>query len=292
MKYAWIKAHRYRYPIGTMCRLLGVSRNGFYHYLVHSGRRRDGRLTALVRSVFQASRQTYGTRRIKAALRREYGLLVSRRRIGKIMNEEGLAAKRKGQRRIKTTDSDHNLPVAPNLLKQSFRSSGPNQVYVGDITYIKTKEGWIYLAVIIDLYARSVVGYALADHMRKALVIEALKNAYVRRGGFIPKAIFHSDRGSQYASHAFRQTLQKFGMKQSMSARGDCYDNAACETFFATLKTEIPDKTKHLNKKEATQAIENYISFYNTKRLHSYNGYLPPLEAEMKWWRNRLEVAA
>ena len=292
VKYAFIKRHCHRYSIGLMCQLLGISRNGYYHYLTHGKRKEDKKLVLSIKAVFRASRQTYGTRRIREALRREYGLIVSRRRIGRIMQKEGLVAKRKGRKRIKTTDSNHNLPISPNLLERRFIGLKPNQVYVGDITYIKTKEGWLYLAVVIDLYARVVVGQAIADHMQKELVIKALKHAHARRGGFEPKAIFHSDRGSQYASFEFRKTLEAFDMRQSMSAKGNCYDNAACETFFATLKTELPGSTKHLTKKEAIKAIENYITFYNIKRLHSYNGYLSPLEAEMVWWRNRLKVAA
>jgi len=292
VKYAWIKAHSHQYPVRVLCRVLGVLRNGYYHYLSQGKRQEDAKLVALIKTLFRTSRQTYGTRRIREALRREYGLIVSRRRIGRIMKDHGLIAKCKRGKRIKTTDSNHNLPIAPNLLDQIFHVSRPNRVYVGDITYIKTKEGWLYLAVVIDLFARAVVGHATCDRMQKELVIEALKRAHTRRGGFMPKAIFHSDRGSQYASHDFRKTLERFNMRQSMSAKGNCYDNAACETFFATLKTELPFRTKHLNKKEAIEAINHYIGFYNAKRLHSYNGYLPPLEAEMVWWRNRLKVAA
>ena len=292
MKYVWIKKHCDRYPISMMCRLLGVSRNGYYHYRAHGERKEDLRLIALIKSSFRSSNQTYGIRRIREALWRKYEIALYRRRIGRIMQKEGLVAKRKGRKYIKTTDSNHNLPIAPNLLNQLFEIAKPNQVYVGDITYIKIKEGWLYLAVVIDLYARMVVGHAIADHMQKELVIEALKRAHVRRGKFMPKAIFHSDRGSQYASHDFRKTLKTLRMRQSMSGKGNCYDNAACETFFATLKTELPVQTKHLTQKEVIDAIDSYITFYNTKRLHSYNGYLPPLEAEMVLWRNRLKVAA
>lgn len=292
MKYAWIQAHRHKYPVRVMCHLLGVSRNGYYHYLANGKRQKDGKLVALIQTIFRSSHRTYGTRRIREALRQEYGLIVSRRKIARIMKEQGIAAKRKGGRRVKTTDSNHSLPLAPNLLEQIFQVSKPGKIYVGDITYIKTKQGWLYLSVVIDLFYRIVVGYAIADHMKKALVITALKNAHARRGGFMSKAIFHSDRGSQYASREFRKMLEMFGMRQSMSAKGNCYDNAACETFFATLKTELPGKTKYQTKKEAIQAIENYIIYYNTKRLHSYNGYLSPLEAEMLWWRNQLKVVA
>lgn len=275
-----------------MCRLLGVSRNGYYHYLAHSKRYKESKLIALIKAIFHSSNRTYGTRRIREVLKQKYELIVSRRKIGRIMKEYNIVAKCKSTKRIKTTDANHNLPIAPNLLSQFFEVAKPNQAYVGDITYIKTKEGWLYLAVVLDLFARVVVGYCIADHMKKELVIDALKNANTKRGRFLPKAIFHSDRGSQYASYEFRQILKAFDMRQSMSGKGNCYDNAACETFFATLKTELPIQTKTLSKKEAIKTIDEYITFYNTKRLHSFNGYLPPLEAEMIWWRNQLKVAA
>lgn len=291
MKYAWIQVNRHRYPVRVMCRVLGVSRHGFYHYCSHKGRREDPRLIAQVRLVFLSSNRRYGTRRIQEALRRMYEVSVSRRRIARIMKVHGLVAKRKGGKRIRTTDSRHNLPISPNLLEQSFTSPAPNQVYVGDITYLKTKEGWLYLAVVIDLYARRVLGYAVASHMRSSLVIQALEQAHTKRGGFHSKTIFHSDRGSQYASHAFRELLQRYTMRQSMSGKGNCYDNAACESFFASLKTELPD-ISNLSKKETIEALNHYIIFYNTKRLHSANDYRPPLETELLWWHNQHEGAA
>lgn len=208
------------------------------------------------------------------------------------MKDYALIAKCKRSKRIKTTDSNHNVLIAPGLLNRNFRVSRPDQLYVGDITHIKTKEGWLYLAVVIDLYARAVTGYAIYDHMKKALIVEALKGAYARRGDFKPKAIFHSDRGSHYASHALGKLLTTYGMCQSMGGKGHCYDNAVCESFFATRKTQLPFQTEHPSKKEATRAPVNYIDFYNTKRLHGYNNYLSPLEAEMVCRRNRLKVAA
>lgn len=201
------------------------------------------------------------------------------------MKKEGLKAKRKQRFKVQTTDSKHNLPISPNLLNQDFYASVPNEVYVGDITYIKTKEGWLYLALVIDLYARVVVGWAIADHMQTTLIVNALKRAQQKRGGLLCKAIFHSDRGSQYASDEYRSLLENYGMKQSMSAKGNCYDNAACESFFGSMKTELIYPTKLQTKKEAIASITHYIGFYNTKRLHSYNDYLAPLEMELKWWQ-------
>jgi len=286
VKYAWIEEHNNRFPVRMMCKVLGVSRNGYYHWYRHKTKQEDQTLIKTIEEIFEASEKTYGTRRIKATLSNKYGWIVSRRRIGRILKSKGLKAKTKQSFKVKTTDSNHNLSISPNLLQQEFYASSPNEIYVGDITYIKTNEGWIYLAVVIDLYSRSVVGYAVAEHMEASLVCDALSKANNRRGGIKQNAIFHSDRGSQYASQAFRDLLENLGMRQSMSAKGNCYDNAACESFFGTLKTEL-DPTHNQSKKEVVVSIKNYIWFYNTKRLHSFNNYLSPLEVELKWWQNR-----
>jgi len=291
VKYAWIKEYSVEYPIDLMCKMLNVSRNGYYHWLKHGERKEDSDLIECVKKSFNDSLKTYGTRRIKKDFESIYGWVVSRRRIGKIMKKEGLKAKSKQRFRIQTTDSKHDLPISPNLLEQDFYASAPNKVYVGDITYIQTNEGWLYLAVVIDLYARSIAGWAIADHMQTALISEALEKAKVRRGS-LQYAIFHSDRGSQYASDAYRTKLKLYGMKQSMSAKGNCYDNAACESFFGSLKTELIYPTKLQTKKEATQSIAHYIGFYNTKRLHSYNDYIAPLQMEVLWWQIKFRESA
>ena len=292
MKYAWIKEHTGAYPIGLMCSLLQVSRNAYYYWCKHGNRQEDPDLLHHVKTLFEESFKTYGTRRIKAALKKEYGWIVSRRRIAKAMRAQDLKAKTKGKFRVQTTDAKHNLPIGPNLVEQDFYASMPGEVYVGDITYIKTKEGWLYLAVIIDLYARMVVGYSIADHMKASLVCEALRLAARRRGGFQNKAIFHSDRGSQYASQEYRKLLRTFRLRQSMSGKGNCYDNAACESFFGSMKTELVFPTQFQTKKEATRSIVHYIGFYNTKRLHSYNGYCSPVEMELKWWQAQFRESA
>jgi len=285
VKYAWITEHKRIFPITMMCRLLGVSRNAYYHWSRHGERQEDHDLFGLVEEIFEENYQTYGTRRIKKALEKRYGWIVSRRRIARAMKKLGLQAKTKRRFRINTTNSRHTLPISPNLLDQDFYASAPNEVYAGDITYIKTNEGWLYLAVVIDLYARSVVGWAMADHMKTSLISDALIKAHRKRGGFAPDAIFHSDRGSQYASEEYRTLLQAFKMRQSMSGKGNCYDNAVSESFFGTMKTEWLYPTQFQTKKEAINTITHYIGFYNTKRLHSYNGYLSPLEMELKWWQ-------
>lgn len=291
MKYAWIQEHCAIYPVGLMCRLLNVSRNGYYHRLKYGERKEDSDLVRYIKEIFENTFKTYGTRRIKKELLTAYGWIVSRRRIARAMRAEGLKAKSKQRFRIQTTDSKHNLPVSPNLLGQDFYASAPNEAYVGDVTYIRTHEGWLYLAVVIDLYARMIVGWSIDEHMQTSLITNALTKAKERRGS-LEHALFHSDRGSQYASEAYRKLLQAYGMKQSMSAKGNCYDNAACESFFGTLKTELFYPTKYQTKKEAIQSITHYIGFYNTKRLHSYNDYTAPLKMELWWWQSRLRETA
>lgn len=275
-----------------MCKILKVSRNGYYNWCAKEDKQEDPFLFESIKTIFQKSHKTYGTRRIKQGLLNLYGWIVSRTRIAKVMKENNLVAKRKGGFKPKTTDSNHNRPVAPNLLQQDFRAFALNEIYVGDITYIKTKEGWLYLAVVIDLYSRSVVGYAIKEHMEASLVCQALSNAHEKRGYFTYNAIFHSDRGSQYASKQFADLLTTLHMRQSMSAKGHCYDNAACESFFATMKTEIPIETKYHSKKEVRISVFEYICFYNTQRLHSYNNYVAPLTVELEWWQKRFKQFA
>ena len=231
-----------------------------------------------IRLTFNASRKTYGTRRIKKVLAKE-GWVVSRCRIGRLMSTLGLICKTKRKFKI-TTDSKHSLPVVDNLLNRQFATDKPNQCYVGDITYIHTQEGWLYLAVVIDLFSRQVVGWSMLEHMKANLVNNALLMAIWQRN---PKhgLLWHTDRGSQYASDSHRQLLQKHGIKQSMSRKGNCWDNAVSESFFHTLKTELVHHMKFKNREEAKQAIFEYIEvFYNRVRLHSANDYLSPLEFE------------
>jgi len=290
VKYAWIKERTSDYPVSLMCRLFGVSRNGYYHWVKHGDRQEDADLVVRVEEIFKTSFQTYGTRRIKKEIEQRYGWIVSRRRIGRVMRNKGLRARNKQRFRINTTDSNHRLPISPNLLEQDFYASAPNRIYAGDITYIRTQEGWLYLAVVIDLYARAVVGWAIAEHMHTSLIADALKMVYRRRGS-LRGAIFHSDRGSQYASDTYRTLLSQFGIRQSMSAKGNCYDNAVSESFFGSLKTELVYSTKLQTKKEAMASIIHYIGFYNTKRLHSYNDYHAPLKMELMWWQGQFKNA-
>jgi transposase InsO family protein len=207
------------------------------------------------------------------------------------MKALGLKTKQKRRFKVITTDSKHNYTISPNRLKRDFYASSPNKAYVGDITYIRTKEGWQYLATVIDLYSRSIVGYAIDERMHTRLIVNALIMAKTKRVN-MQGVVFHSDRGSQYASDEFRCKLKELGIIQSMSAKEDCWDNAVADSFFKTIKTELIYHEKFNSKGEAKLAITDYINFYNHKRLHSYNGYLSPLQAEIRWWKNFNEKAA
>jgi putative transposase len=263
---------------------MGVSRSAYYGWLHSSPTRReqaDAELTPVIQAIFTKSRATYGTRRIRQSLLRQ-NLSVGRRRIGRLMGAAGLACKTK--RKFKaTTDSKHNLPVADNLLDRQFTADKPDQVYAGDITYIHTQEGWLYLAVVIDLFSRQVVGWSMAEHMRASLVNDALVMAlWKRKPG--KGLLWHSDRGSQYASTSHRKLIKHFGIRQSMSRKGNCWDNAVSESFFHTLKTELVHHRHFQTRAEAKQEIFEYIEiFYNRERLHSANNYWSPVDYEMQF---------
>ncbi len=261
--------------------MLEVSRSGYYKWLkVRVGprkQRREELLSAIV-TVFEDSKYRYGHRRVHEQLKR-MGLSCNRKTVEKLMHKYGMKPHRK--RRFKsTTDSRHSLPVNKNLLQRDFATPKPNQVWVSDITYIETQEGWLYLTVFIDLYSRMIVGWAMADNMTAELVTSAYTMAVERRGVVSPK-IVHSDRGSQYASELFRSTLKS--CKQSMSRKANCWDNAVAESFFASLKSELIYHHTFKTRKDAQLSIFEYIEiFYNKNRLHSTLGYLPPEEFELK----------
>lgn len=283
MKYAWITHHTKEFTVDAMCRFLQVSRSAYYdwlHRMPTTGEKEDTDLTSILQSVFEKSRATYGTRRIKAALLGR-DRTVSRRRIGRLMREAGLACKTK--RKFKaTTNSKHDQPIAPNHLDRQFSVYQPDQVYVGDITYIPTQEGWLYLAVVIDLYSRQVVGWSMTEHMRTKLVNDALLMALWKRKPD-KGLVWHTDRGSQYASENHRALLKQYGIRQSMSRKGNCWDNAVSESFFHTLKTELIHHQTYQTRSDAKQAVFEYIEvFYNRERLHSANGYMSPVDYELQ----------
>ena len=265
-----------------MCKVFKVDRASYYHW-VRSGcivQKIDAKLNEFIEIIFIQGRQNYGTRRIKGKLERLYGFIVSRRRIGAIMRELGLVAKMKKRYKINTTDSNHDLPIAPNILNRDFHASNPDEKYVGDITYIPTLEGWIYLATVIDLYSRKIVGYSIDDTMQVSLVNNALNMAIQQRKPSYG-LIWHTDRGSQYASYTHKDLLQKYGITQSMSRKGNCWDNAVAESFFHTLKTELVYHKVYETKAKANQSIFEYIEvYYNRQRPHSANGNLSPVEFE------------
>lgn len=276
-----MQAHREFYPVSMMCRVLQVVRSGYYAWLSRPESNRekaDKKLTAMIETIFRESRGTYGARRIKKKLAAQ-GLGVSRKRIGRLMELAGLRCKTRRKFRV-TTDSNHSLPVAPNLLQRQFDVMQPDRYWTGDITYIPTDEGWLYLAVVIDLFSRQIIGWSMAGHMRAALVNDALLMAAWKRKP-AKGLIWHTDRGSQYASDSHRKVCGQHQIVQSMSRKGDCWDNAVSESFFHTLKTELTHHCKFKTREEAKAAIFEYIEvFYNRKRIHSAIGYMSPVEFE------------
>lgn len=284
MKYAWIFEQSKDYGVRRLCSVMSVSRSAYYAWTKATETRKatcDKELKAVITAAFTQNRAVYGTRRLKEVLKKQ-GHRASRRRIGRIMQEAQLRCKTK--RRFKaTTNSKHNLPVAPNQLDRQFNVNKPDQAYVGDITYIHTQQGWLYLAVVIDLYSRQVVGWSMAEHMRATLVNDALIMAIWKRKP-AKDLLWHTDRGSQYASDSHRKLLKQHGIQQSMSRKGNCWDNAVSESFFHTLKTECVNYENYATREAARKSIFDYIEvFYNRQRLHSSNGYLSPVEFEMQF---------
>lgn len=284
MRCAVIARHRDEFPVRLMCRVLDVSVSGFYAFLRRplSWRRViDEVLLAQVRIAFMASGDTYGAPRVLQELQAE-GLPTSQKRVARLMREAGLRARPRRARRLSTTDSNHTEPIAPNLLARQFDVNGVtlNQVWVGDITYLPTREGPLYLAAVLDLGSRRCVGWAMRDTMEVELVLAALRAARATRQP-APGAIFHSDRGSQYASGPYRAELAEHGMRASMSRKGNCYDNAVVESFFSTLEFELVMMADWHTREEARTAVFEYIeTWYNPKRRHSTLGYLSPTAYE------------
>lgn len=231
-----------------------------------------------IKRIHTEARGTYGSPRITRELRKS-GIVVNEKTVAEIMRESGIQAKHK--KRFKaTTDSNHTLPIARNRLKRNFKTNKPNQAWVSDITYIRSDEGWLYLAVFIDLFSRKVVGWSMSESMTASLVVNAFRMAVFRQKRKAPK-IVHSDRGSQYCSEAFRKEIKPYGCKRSMSRKGDCWDNSVAESFFGTLKTELVHQEKYKTREQARLSIFDYIeTFYNKRRMHSYLHYLSPTEFE------------
>ena len=275
-----------------MCRVLGVSPQGYYQWRkrpLSARARQDIELSAKIRIVHAESKSTYGSPRIHDELR-DQGIKCSRKRVVRLMQSEGVRAKAARKYRH-TTDSAHTSPLAPDLVQRNFSTKKPNQVYVGDITYLWTPEGWLYLAVFIDLYSRMVVGWAIGTRLQASLATLALNRAIARRRP-MPGLIVHTDQGSQYASKAFRKALQAVGAVQSMGSRGDCYDNAVAESFFHSLKIEAIYGADIETRREMEVEVFSYIErFYNKRRKHSTIGLLSPEQFEKRSETNNSATA-
>ena len=288
MKYAFIQRHRRVWPISVQCRVLQVSVTGYHEHFMRrasNAQRRhlsDDALLVHIKAIHAETRGGYGWPRTwKELLAR--GIRVGKDRVQKLMQLHGIRAR--GKRRFKvTTDSKHDLPIAANLLNQAFAVSEPVKVWVGDITYIATDEGWLFLAVVIDLFSRQVVGWSLRQDMTRELVIDALRMAWFKRHpGKDAGLIFHSDRGSQYASKDYRDVLTEYGITASMSRRGNCWDNACSETLFGSLKVERLHGQRFKSRRQAKDEVVAWLLWYNRTRLHSTLAYTSPMQFEEAW---------
>jgi transposase InsO family protein len=281
VRFGFIRTEKAMCPVRLLCRTLAVSSAGFYAWCRRGLSLRaqdDAALKVDIRAAHAASGKRYGSPRIHADLKAD-DHHVGRKRVARLMQEEGIEGQRKRRFRV-TTDSRHTHPVAPNELKRNFTTSAPNKVWVSDITYIWTREGWIYLAAVLDLYSRRVVGWSMDSCMDRSLALDALGMALWTR---CPEAglLHHSDRGVQYASADYQDQLRRHGMICSMSRKGDCWDNAVAESFFSTLKAELVHRTDYVSRSQARASVFEYIEvFYNGRRRHSALGYLSPVEHE------------
>jgi transposase InsO family protein len=288
VKYAWIQRNRQHWPVSLACEVLGVSPSGYHERNRrekghHEGPRRSLSNDALlvhIRAVHAQTKGEYGWPRVwKELLAR--GIRVGKQRVQTLMQLHGIKARAKRKYKA-TTDSNHSLPVAENLLNRNFVSAAPDSVWSSDITYIATDEGWLYLAVVIDLFSRQVVGWSMKSHMKTELVTDALRMAWFRRHP-APGLIFHSDRGSQYCAHEFLRVLDDYGMRSSMSRKGDCWDNAVTESLWGSLKVARLHGRRFETRRAAMDEVIDWLIFYNHCRLHSTLGYVSPMQFERAW---------
>ena len=282
------------WPVRAICRVLGVSESGYYGWQRCCGgptRRRlpDERVLVHIRAIHREVKGEYGWPRIYQELRRR-GLRVGKERVRLLMQAHGVRGRVK-RKYVSTTDSKHALPVAPNLVQRQFSPAAPDRIWCSDITYLPTEQGWLYLAAVVDLFSRKIVGWSLKPHMQTSLVKDALEMAYLLRRP-APGLIFHSDRGSQYCSHEFQQILRTRQIRASMSRKGDCWDNAPIESFWARLKLASLSERKFASHRAATAAVMDWITFYNHRRLHSALGYTSPMEYEERWHASQYKIAA
>jgi len=283
MKYWFMDQHSSTHGVQKMCRIIGASRSGYYQWKIQPQSRRqkeNEKILMEIKESHKNSRRAYGSPRIVEDLKAK-GMKCGKNRVARLMKIHGIVGKAK--KRFKaTTNSNHALPVAENLLNQNFTAEKPNTVWLSDITYVPTLEGWLYLVVILDLFSRQILGWAMSDRLTSGFVVKALYQAIGRRHPG-SGCIFHSDRGIQYASTDCRDVLMAYGFIQSMSRKGNCYDNAVAESFFHTLKTELVYDYRYETRAEARQSIFEYIEmFYNRKRRHSALGYRSPISFELE----------
>ena len=282
MRFAWIERHRGQFEVEVMCDAMGVTKGGFYAWRARPGGRRRQRreqLVGRIRTAHADSRGTYGSPRVTVELKGS-GVTVCENTVAKYMRQERIVAKTHRRFRVRTTDARHDNPVAPNVLDRRFAAPAPNAKWCCDVTYVPTGEGWLYLAAVLDLCSRKVVGWAMADHLRAGLCLDALSMAVGRRRPG-PGLLHHSDRGVQYASGAYRAFLERHGMTASMSRTGNCYDNAVVESFFGTLKSELVYHEHYATREQARLSIFEYVEvFYNRRRRHSAIGYVSPDQFE------------
>lgn len=283
MKYGFVCEHRQEFSITAMCRILEVSASGYYRWRsrASSNRKRDNeRLLIKILSIHKESRQNYGSPKVYRRLRQQ-GEECNHKRVERLMRESEIRAKRMKKFKV-TTNSRHNEPIAENVLNRGFKVREPDKAWVSDITYVWTAEGWLYLAIFLDLFSRMVVGWSMSERITSELVVSAFEMGQKRRGGVSP--LIHSDRGSQYSSSIFREKLAAQGCGQSMSRKGNCWDNAVAESFFSALKLELVANERFKNRQQARDQIFEYIElYYNRSRIHSAADYLSPAEYEEKY---------
>jgi putative transposase len=295
VKYAWIERHKRQWPVSLQCEVLGVSPSGYHENFARRAtpeRRKhlsNDVLLVHIKAVHAEVKGEYGWPRVWKELLAK-GIRVGKERVRKLMALHGIKARAKRKYKA-TTDSNHSLPVAPNLLNRQFTVDAPDTVWTSDITYLATDEGWLYVAVVIDLFSRQVVGWSMQSHMKKDMVMDAVRMAWFRRR---PPAglIFHSDRGSQYCSHDFRRLLASYGMRSSMSRKGNCWDNAPTESLWGSLKVGRLHGMRFETRRAAMDEVIDWLTFYNHRRLHSTLGYVSPMQFERKWLADQIRQAA